>query len=186
MGIWETCSARQTKQLELDLWTQPEQWLPVISYEGLYEVSDQGRVRSLHTTGRVLKPSKHRSGHLHVNLHRQGRKETRKVHCLVLEAFIGPRPPGTECCHYNDIPSDNRLENLRWDTRSANQRDRVRNGNDANARKTRCPRGHPYNRHCSKHATMEDYYITPVQSHIGGDYPFPATSRTSTVRHSYF
>jgi len=68
----------------------------------------------------------------------------RYIHHLVLEAFVGPRPPGTECCHRNDIKTDNRLENLRWDTSSANMYDRVRNGIHPMSRKTHCKNGHPF------------------------------------------
>lgn len=56
----------------------------------------------------------------------RGRKY--RVHRLVLEAFVGPCPPGMECCHNNGNPADNRLENLRWDTRSANCLDAVQHG----------------------------------------------------------
>ena len=52
----------------------------------------------------------------------------RYVHHLVLEAFVGPRPEGTECCHGNGIRSDNRLCNLRWDTHKENYADAVRHG----------------------------------------------------------
>lgn len=51
------------------------------------------------------------------------------VHALVLETFVGPRPDGMECCHWKPAPDggyDNRLMNLRWDTRSANAYDRER------------------------------------------------------------
>jgi hypothetical protein len=57
------------------------------------------------------------------------------VHRLVLEAFVGPCPAGMEACHNNGVRTDNRLENLRWDTRSANCRDRIRHGT------TNFPRG---------------------------------------------
>jgi len=51
------------------------------------------------------------------------------VHRLVLTAFTGPCPTGLEACHFPDTnPSNNYLENLRWDTRSANQKDAVRSG----------------------------------------------------------
>lgn len=50
------------------------------------------------------------------------------VHCLILEAFISPRPSGMECCHRDDIKTNNVLSNLRWDTAKENQQDRVRNG----------------------------------------------------------
>jgi hypothetical protein len=52
----------------------------------------------------------------------------RTVHQLVLEAFVGPKPEGFECCHADDDPTNNRLENLRWDTQCANAADRIRNG----------------------------------------------------------
>jgi hypothetical protein len=67
--------------------------------------------------------------HRYVWLFLPGRGRTfAYVHHLVLEAFVGPRPPGTEACHNNGDPSDNRLENLRWDTRRANRHDMRRHG----------------------------------------------------------
>lgn len=134
-----------------------EEWLPVVGHEGYYEVSDQGRVRSLsrivtyrdgHTQalrGRVLSPGKQPlSGHLHVNLKANGSKRSVAVHALVLEAFVGPRPPGQECCHGNGDPTDNNVVNLRWDTRSGNVRDAIRHGTNWQVRKKACPKGHPY------------------------------------------
>jgi hypothetical protein len=52
----------------------------------------------------------------------------RYVHALVLEAFVGPRPEGFDACHNNGNKTDNRLENLRWDTKSANSLDKRRHG----------------------------------------------------------
>ena len=52
----------------------------------------------------------------------------RLVHHLVLEAFVGPRPAGMECCHYDGDPTNNRLANLRWDTSKANKADTKRHG----------------------------------------------------------
>lgn len=69
---------------------------------------------------------------------------TRYVHQLVLEAFVGPRPEGMEACHWNDVCTDNRLENLRWDTTSANRHDQVRNGRHAYAKRTHCVNGHEF------------------------------------------
>jgi hypothetical protein len=57
----------------------------------------------------------------------RGTTKTRLVHHLVLEAFVGPRPDGQVGCHFDDDPRNNRVENLRWDTSSANALDRVRN-----------------------------------------------------------
>lgn len=52
------------------------------------------------------------------------------IHRLVLLAFVGPCPPGMECCHIDGNPINNRLSNLRWGTRRENMEDRVRHGCD--------------------------------------------------------
>lgn len=113
-----------------------EVWKDIPGYEGTYQVSSLGRVRSLdrvvkgkcHFTGelfdrrikgQVLRPGKCcKSGHLSVVL---GRGTTgRPVHELVMLAFVGVPPEGKEVCHQNGDPTDNRLENLRYDTRREN------------------------------------------------------------------
>jgi len=67
------------------------------------------------------------TGHRYVNLVLDGRSRPFAIHRLVLEAFIGPCPPGMECCHYPDRnPNNNRLENLRWGTRRENIQDAIR------------------------------------------------------------
>ncbi len=123
-----------------------ETWKAVVGYEGQYEVSDQGRVRSLDYTrtyerldqysgrvitvsrrhrGKMLRPGRMPAGHLSVAL---GRNNSICVHVLVLNAFVGPCPPGQECCHGDDVPWNNVLGNLRWGTRSSNLLDAVRTG----------------------------------------------------------
>lgn len=52
----------------------------------------------------------------------------KRVSRLILETFVGPCPEGMECCHNNGNPEDNRLENLRWDTRSNNHLDKIKHG----------------------------------------------------------
>lgn len=110
-----------------------ERWLPVVGHEGEYEVSDEGRVRSLdreimcagryvsRRKGRLLKPGRATAGHLTVSL---GKGNSRLVHHLVLEAFVGSCPPGFECRHLNGDEGCNRLTNLKWDTRGNNNRDK--------------------------------------------------------------
>ena len=117
-----------------------ENWRPAIGFEGLYEVSDLGRVRSIarsvpridgrfyRVKSRVLKPARRVAGYLHVVIRKDNKPYTRTVHRLVMEAFVGPRPYGMECCHCNGIPHDNRLENLRWDTPLSNGVDRKFHG----------------------------------------------------------
>jgi hypothetical protein len=106
-------------------------------------VSDEGQVYSLRSS-RVLKPGSTNLGHRQVGLCRNGKRRPRYVHHLVLEAFIGPCPPGLECLHANDQAGDNRLENLRWGTRGENLIEAVANGRHPHANKTYCPKRHEY------------------------------------------
>ena len=131
-------------------------WLPVVGYESFYEVSDHGAVRRLRraTAGRdgvimhfpaiALVGTETDAGYVRVTLSRDGRRQSVFVHDLVLEAFVGPRPEAQEGCHGNGDGLDNALSNLRWDTRSGNQRDSVRHGTHASTKKTHCPQNHPY------------------------------------------
>lgn len=118
-----------------------EIWKPVKGFTGRYEVSSEGRVRSLpqaivcegpvkgrYTSfrqGKLLRPGRMPGGHLSVAL---GKGNSQCVHKLVLNAFVGPAPDGYECLHINGNPADNRLQNLRWGTRSENIKDAVRHG----------------------------------------------------------
>jgi DNA-binding transcriptional LysR family regulator len=109
-----------------------ERWLPVVRYEGLYEVSDWGRVRSLPrntTRGKILKPGLV-NGYPHVILCQDGHRHGFFVHTLVLEAFVGLCPAGQECRHGPGGKQDARLINLCWGTREENYADRFRDGTD--------------------------------------------------------
>ncbi|HXS32025.1 MAG TPA: HNH endonuclease, partial [Steroidobacteraceae bacterium] len=82
-----------------------------------------GRLRA----GKVLTP--HLSGrYLRVRMSHHGVEDERPVHCLVLEAFVGPRPQGLVGCHYDGDVWNNHLSNLRWDTQAANIQDAIRHG----------------------------------------------------------
>ena len=109
-----------------------------------YEISNMGRVRSYNqrygrgnnTGSRPLlsnptlvtgRPD-HR-GYYQVTMtdHTQGKRKNFRIHTLVMQTFVGPAPKGMVICHYNDIKTDNRLENLRYDTSAANSLDMIRN-----------------------------------------------------------
>lgn len=108
---------------------------PIAGYPN-YCVTTDGRVWSKprrDSLGRAcggewMRLCRDRGGYAYVRLCQDGERYTHKVHRLVLETFVGPCPPGLEGCHNNGDPADNRLENLRWDTRSANAKDAVRHG----------------------------------------------------------
>ena len=100
-----------------------EVWQCVPGSDGMYEVSSRGRVWS-NRSKRLLSLSVANTGYHQVNLG----GSIRHVHRLVLEAFVGPCPPSCEGCHGNGIKTDNRLENLRWDTRKGNMADAREHG----------------------------------------------------------
>jgi hypothetical protein len=115
-----------------------ETWRSIPGHDGRYVVSDQGRVASARG---VLSPGLH-NGYPFVTL--TAPRRTYRVHTLVLLAFVGPPPEGCECCHEDGDRANNRLTNLRWDTRQANILDEVAHGTHHNARKTHCSKGHEF------------------------------------------
>lgn len=105
-----------------------ELWKPIPGWDALYFVSSVGRVWSVRNKC-VLRPRRHRDGHLEVNLFNAGVCCMMKVHRLVLMAFVEPPPSHTSVArHLNDVPDDNRLVNLAWGTPRDNTADSIANG----------------------------------------------------------
>lgn len=122
-----------------------ELWKDIPGWEGFYQASSHGRIRSLPRTvnapnrwghcmrtypGRIMKqrPTPH-FGHMTVGLVREGRGGPKLVHRLVCEAFYGPCPPDKQhCAHRDGNPANNRPENLRWATVKENSEDTRRHG----------------------------------------------------------
>jgi hypothetical protein len=90
-----------------------------------------GEDGTIHSTRRgepyQLKPSLI-NGYPVVWIRQNGEGKVIEVHRLILEAFIGPRPEGMECCHRNGIKTDNRLSNLEWNTHKENTRYAIEQG----------------------------------------------------------
>jgi len=103
-----------------------------------YEISTQGRVRRLTPkkgtrAGRIKTSVLNTTGYSIVSID----AKPRKVHVLVLETFVGPRPKGYDACHKDGSRTNNTLSNLKWATRVENMADARRHGTDM-----RCDR-HP-------------------------------------------
>lgn len=118
-----------------------EQWLPVVGYEGMYEVSSLGRVRSLHRrvlrhdgfwqthSARVLRQTIGTHGYPAVALCNGGKRgKTRTVHSIVAEAFLGGKPSCMQVRHLNGDRTDPRACNLHYGTAAENQNDRFMHG----------------------------------------------------------
>lgn len=111
------------------------EWRPVLGFEDLYEVSEEGDVRSVdridvrgwRRRGRTLRPSRDGCGYRQVVLC-NGRRHNRKVHVLVCEAWHGPRPSGLQVRHLDGDQLNNVPGNLRWGTGSENVRDAIQHG----------------------------------------------------------
>lgn len=113
-----------------------EEWRPVVGFEGFYEVSDRGRVRSVakvlpfmskkgnwhtrRTKARVIAQNNINSGYLIVHLYKNNKRTPRTVHSLMAAAFFGPRPPKHDVAHNDGNRRRNVLSNLRYATRSEN------------------------------------------------------------------
>jgi hypothetical protein len=114
-----------------------EEWRDCVGFEGYYQVSNLGNIRSLDRMvrtnakkptyrqhkGKNLKPRKDAYGYLITCFWVEGKKSTVKIHRLVLDAFIGVEPRFV-CDHLNGVRDDNRLENLRWATVKENNNNR--------------------------------------------------------------
>ncbi len=123
-----------------------EEWRSVVGFEGFYEVSNLGRVRRLpgflptkrpgafrSWKGRIMKlHAVKKDGHLLFRFCKYNVRGNYSVHRAVLEAFVGPCPEGMQACHFPDRdPTNNRLDNLRWDTPKANSLDSLKHGTRA-------------------------------------------------------
>ncbi len=126
---------------------QESNWLPIPGYEGLYEISDQGDIKSLHRSGRrtalLMHPDVQKSGHGRIALVKDGIETRYLVHRLVALTFLGPSDlPVVR--HLDDDPRNNAVGNLAWGTYAENTQDSIRNGTHRNIRKTCCKRGHEF------------------------------------------
>lgn len=123
-----------------------EEWKDIPDYEGYYQASNLGNVRSLDREvagkagsvrilkGKVLKPAMDRDGYLQIMLSKEGKRKWFKVHRLVYAAFNGAIPHDMQVNHIDEDKTNNRLENLNLMTPSENSNFGTRTERSANAR----------------------------------------------------
>ena len=111
-----------------------EEWRDIPGFEGRYQASTEGRIRSTDKIcthkGRVLKTCIGSNGYPYVGVWAKGGKNAKytPVHHLVALTFLGERPQGYEICHADGNKQNNRLTNLRYASRTENRLDVYRNG----------------------------------------------------------
>lgn len=113
-----------------------EKWKDVIGYEGKYQVSNYGQVKSLASIdvngklrrGKLMAPQD--TARYPKVVFKRGKPTMKYIHRLVLEAFSGPCPPNCEARHLDGNRLNNSLINLEWGTRKDNQADRIKHGTD--------------------------------------------------------
>ena len=101
-----------------------EEWRDIKGYEGLYQVSNTGKVRSLnyHLTGKtkILRPAKSKKGYLQLHLSKNGQVTNFKVHRIVADTFLSNPLNLTEINHKDENKTNNNVDNLEWCSREYN------------------------------------------------------------------
>ena len=131
---------------------QQEEWKPIMGYEGLYEISSLGRVRSLPrqgTKGGIIRPSLSSSGYLQTHLTKNGKEKTFQVHRLVAIHFIENENNLPEVNHKDEDKTNNCVWNLEFCTRKYNE--------NYGTKRERCVKNHNYKESSIKSALHHDY-----------------------------
>ena len=117
-----------------------EQWKPIIGYEGFYEISNYGKIRSLtrqngnggrtiREVPKILKLSKTTTGYWKINIKLKRKRNSYKVHRLVLFTFIGNPPLGKEIANHKDGNRlNNYVDNLEWCSQRENVLHAIKTG----------------------------------------------------------
>jgi len=112
-----------------------EAWKDIPSCKNHYQASSFGRIRSIKTTKKILSLD-YSCKYPRVDISINGKRQKKRVHGLVTEAFYGKRPEGQEVRHLDDIPLNNHIRNLAYGTHKENGADLKRNGKSSKANRT--------------------------------------------------
>ena len=105
-----------------------EQWRLIDGYDN-YEISSHGRVRN-NETSKILKIYAEKTGYFSLGLYKDKKKKQHRIHCLVGSAFLEKKEGDIEVDHIDHNRANNMLSNLRWTSKSGNQRNRSNNKNN--------------------------------------------------------
>lgn len=127
--------------METNLNNLKEIWMPINGYEGIYEISNYGNIRSLdrrkrHSNigftsickGQTLKPKTHANGYYEVSLCKNGKSKFKLIHRLVAQSFIENPENKPQVNHKNGNKKDNHINNLEWVTQKGNAEHAVKIG----------------------------------------------------------
>jgi len=124
-----------------------EIWKDIPGYEGLYQVSNHGRVKSFHGGGEsMIRQRTNLRGYVYVFLHANGNRKNSRVHRLVGEAFLDNPENKPEINHKDGVKNNNHADNLEWVTRSENQKHAYKIGLQKNPYLGKFGKDHPTSR----------------------------------------
>lgn len=123
-----------------------EVWKAIPGWEGHYEASTHGRVRSVKRPNSpyIMQAWEDKDGYLEVTLKDRSRRRQVKTHILILETFKRFKRDGEETRHLDGSKKNNHISNLEWASHAVNIRDRIKHGTHPQLNKTHCPRGHEH------------------------------------------
>lgn len=152
-----------------------EKWLPIKDYEGLYEVSSLGRVRALsYKIPKILKPRRRREGYYQINLTKNGKSKTFKLHRLVALTFIPTDDETLDVNHIDENKENNTVSNLEWLDRRSNI-----NHGTGNARRSRAKKkgtiismgSEGMTIYASKEQVAQRYDLETIEKCLSGEIP---------------
>jgi hypothetical protein len=111
----------------MEIIVSKEKWLPIPGFEGIYEASSSGQIRSM-SRSQLLAGGPHKSGYNLIHLYLRGKRTTTTRHAVVASAFFGQRPDGMQVCHKDGVKSNCNIENLMYGTKAENEKHKILHG----------------------------------------------------------